>query len=118
MWQDNLKKFVELSGKTQEHIALEADINQGTLSNILTGRRAASIDTLESIVNVLGISMIDVFQNYEGSAGYKKLQRQSEDSIEEAQHLKNELTAIIKSASVKHLDDLRCLLPLTKKVLR
>ena len=32
MWQDNLKTFVELSKKTQEHIALEAGINQGTLS--------------------------------------------------------------------------------------
>ncbi|WP_369686433.1 hypothetical protein [Photobacterium leiognathi] len=32
--------LVELSKKTQEHIALEAGINQGTLSNIINGRRS------------------------------------------------------------------------------
>jgi transcriptional regulator with XRE-family HTH domain len=118
MWQNNLKTFVELSKKTQEHIALEAGINQGTLSNIIRGRRSASIETLQDITRVLGVSMLDLFQNVQDSEGYEKLQAIKIVSEKETNQLKQEIIDIVTNASDKHHDELRHLLPILQKVLR
>ncbi|WP_394230571.1 helix-turn-helix domain-containing protein [Shewanella colwelliana] len=118
MWQENLKRFVNLSDKTQEYIALEAGINQGTLSNIITGKRSASIETLEAIVDALGISMLDLFQDIESSKGYKKLQCEYQSSLAQTDSLKSELVELISRSTEKNLLELRNLLPLLQKILR
>lgn len=117
MWRDNLKKLVEISGKTQECIALEANLNQGTLSNIINGRRVGTISTLESIAKALDVSLSDLFQDNE-SLEPNKIQLKKVNIQNEILALKAEMIELIEGADHKNIRELQSLLPILKKVLR
>jgi transcriptional regulator with XRE-family HTH domain len=53
---NNLKKYRTISGKSQEELALEADISTVYLGIIERGERCPTIDTLLKISEVLKVS--------------------------------------------------------------
>jgi transcriptional regulator with XRE-family HTH domain len=53
---NNLKKYRTMSGKSQEELALEADLSAVYLGIIERGERCPTIDTLLKISNVLKVS--------------------------------------------------------------
>lgn len=109
MWQDRLKKHIRLSVKSQEEIAFEAGISQGTISNLVTGKRSASIETLEKLCRTLDIQMSELFQ------GYPALRNSNPENIEST---KKRLKLLIENATEEHQEELQILLKLALKILR
>ena len=122
MWQNRLRLFVELNEQTQASIAFAAGIEQGTLSNIIRGNRSASIQLLEKLCDILGVTMADLFVPESESKGYQRLlaerDQRHQTREEEHEYLKLELTALIENSSPNAVEELRGLLPLLKKALR
>lgn len=63
MIQENLKKYREEKGYSKLKLAKEAKLNRKTIEMIENGKIAnPSINTLEKIVNVLGINITDLIK--------------------------------------------------------
>lgn len=58
----NLKKEIELSGKSKTDIAKAVGISKPTLSQYLTGRIQPSVVTLSKLCNYLEISADDILE--------------------------------------------------------
>ena len=108
MWQDRLKKHIRLSVKSQEEIAFETGISQGTISNLITGKRSASIETLEKLCRTLEIQMSELFQ------GYPALKNSNFDNIESS---KEKLKLLVDSTTEEHQEEIQILLKLALKIL-
>ena len=62
---------------TLADVAAQADISGGMLSKIETGQAATSLDTLSRIAQALGVSMSQMFRDYELPAGGAQLVKAS-----------------------------------------
>ena len=63
---------------TLADVAAQADISGGMLSKIETGQAATSLDTLSRIAQALGVSMSQMFRDYELPAGGAQLVKATE----------------------------------------
>ncbi|PSU44271.1 hypothetical protein C9J12_27355 [Photobacterium frigidiphilum] len=105
MWQNTLEKHIRLSDKTQEEIAFESGVSQGTISNIINLRKSASIETLEKLCRTLQIPMSELFLHY--GANYDRVKSP-----------KKELQKIIEQADDRHDEELKILLQIASRILR
>lgn len=54
-------------------VAAQAEISRGMLSKIENGQATSSLDTLAKLAKVLGVSMSQLFRDYESTAGNAQL---------------------------------------------
>ena len=81
MYYDRLVKAYKNSGLTKKKIALESNVSEKTISRMLESRDYhASVDVLESVVPVLGITMQELFCDTDAVV----VSREMIDGIEEA----------------------------------
>lgn len=59
---ENLRKEIELSGKTKTEIARAIGVSKPTVSQYLSGRAQPSLDTLSKLCNFLDISANDILE--------------------------------------------------------
>ncbi len=59
---ENLKKEIELSGKTKTDIAKAIGVSKPTVSQYLSGRSQPSLDTLSKLCNFLDVSANDILE--------------------------------------------------------
>jgi len=64
-----IREYRKQAGLTQEDLALSAGITCNFLGDIERGVKKPSIDTLESVLSVLKISLQDFFSNQPNHAG-------------------------------------------------
>jgi transcriptional regulator with XRE-family HTH domain len=55
---DEIRKAIKASGKSRYRLSKEASIPQSHLSRLMTGEKALSIDSLERLINALGLEII------------------------------------------------------------
>lgn len=57
-------------------VAAQAEISRGMLSKIENGQATSSLDTLAKLANVLGVSMSQLFRDFDSAAGSAQLIKQ------------------------------------------
>lgn len=61
-----VKALMEATGKTQQEIAVEADIDQSYVSKVVDGKMNATLDKIEAIARVFGARGIDLLRHADG----------------------------------------------------
>jgi transcriptional regulator with XRE-family HTH domain len=59
---NNLRRLIANSGKTARRVAIEAGIDESTISKYLSGQRQPQIDVLEKIAKSLGKDFKEFFE--------------------------------------------------------
>jgi transcriptional regulator with XRE-family HTH domain len=55
---DEIRKAIKASGKSRYRLSKDTSIPQSQLSRLMTGEKALSIESLEKLVNALGLEII------------------------------------------------------------
>jgi transcriptional regulator with XRE-family HTH domain len=55
---DQVRDAVDASGMSRYRICKHIDLNQGTLSRFMAGKSGLSLDTLDRLADVLGLTVV------------------------------------------------------------
>lgn len=112
----NLKKYTELTGKTQNRIAEEIGVSKSTFSDWIAARSYPRPDRLQRLASVLGVSQSDLTERTDGCVDGRIAQ--SEDIIALANDLSSDGLArmIIKDLIQLCDDDKQIILSLVHRL--
>lgn len=57
----NLKRLLDSKGQTAEKLAFEAEISKSLLSNVLSLKKRAGLNTVEKLAEALEVPIADLF---------------------------------------------------------
>jgi transcriptional regulator with XRE-family HTH domain len=116
MYGDKIKTIRELRGYSQEYLSGKLGIAQNTYSKIETGQTKLSVDVLNKIADVLGVSPEDIISNQPAIINFKLNSSNHENNTHEKltelvekiiaskdseiQHLKEIITSLLKDKEV------------------
>jgi transcriptional regulator with XRE-family HTH domain len=55
---DEIRKAIKASGKSRYRLSKDTSIPQSQLSRLMTGEKALSIESLEKLINALGLEIV------------------------------------------------------------
>ena len=94
---ENINALIKEKGKTQDFIALELGIKQGTLSQKIGQNNKIKYKTLSDISDILGIRVIDIITYPDVYAPIKQSCESCEQLRLEVKHLTDYIEIIKKS---------------------
>jgi len=98
----NLKKYVELSGKSRREICKDLDINYYTFSDWINGRKYARMDKVELLANYFGILKSDLIE--EKTEEQKEMQKKASSITDAVLRMKSDKDFLCLVESLCKLD--------------
>lgn len=78
MWRENIKHYLNLSGRTQKDLAQSVNVTEATLSNYLNGKRDPHFEIVFKIAEEIGVSVQDLFDSPKDFKGLYLLPEEKE----------------------------------------
>ena len=70
IFSENLRKYIERSGKTQKDIAIDLDVNPPTFSMWVKGKAIPAVSMIRKIADYFGIGITDLVDNKEDNGSH------------------------------------------------
>jgi transcriptional regulator with XRE-family HTH domain len=59
----NIRRLLDKKGLTMEQLAIEAEIDTGNLSRVISGKRYPSLALLQKIADALQVDVVELFKD-------------------------------------------------------